>query len=166
MRLTLLRRGCVLARLVLAARGHGCHTVALTRENAELPEASIQALLLGAGEHRHGAVAAVGHEHAVMDDVREWQQRPLEDVYPVVFLDCLVLKSREGGTVQCRACYLALGVTVDGDRDVLGVWFEETGAPSSGLQVLTELRQGLIGLGCASAIGAGSRQGGLGRCIF
>src|SRR6188472_3503632 len=72
MRLTLLRRGCVLARLVLAARGHGCHTVALTRENAELPEASIQALLLGAGEHRHGAVAAVGHEHAVMDDVREW----------------------------------------------------------------------------------------------
>ena len=46
---------------------------------------------------------------AVMDDVREWQQRPLEDVYPVVFLDALVLKIREGGTVQRRACYLALG---------------------------------------------------------
>jgi putative transposase len=60
----------------------------------------------------------VGHDlisrvtDAVMDDVREWQQRPLEDVYPVVFLDCLVLKIREGGTVQRRACYLALGVTV------------------------------------------------------
>jgi hypothetical protein len=61
---------------------------------------------------------------AVMDDVRSWQQRPLEDVYPVVFLDALVLKIREGGTVQRRACYLALGVTVDGDRDVLGMWFQ------------------------------------------
>ncbi len=46
---------------------------------------------------------------AVMDDLREWQQRPLDDVYPVVFLDALVLKIREGGTVQRRACYLALG---------------------------------------------------------
>ena len=63
---------------------------------------------------------------AVMDDVREWQQRPLDDVYPVLFLDALVLKVREGGTVQRRACYLALGVTVDGERDVLGMWFQET----------------------------------------
>jgi putative transposase len=60
---------------------------------------------------------------AVIEDVRAWQQRPLDDVYPVVFLDCLVLKIREGGTVQRRACYLALGITVDGDRDVLGMWF-------------------------------------------
>src|SRR3954464_9679118 len=62
----------------------------------------------------------VGHDlisritDAVLDDVRAWQQRPLEDVYPVIFLDCLVLKIREGGSVQRRACYLALGVTVDG----------------------------------------------------
>jgi putative transposase len=70
---------------------------------------------------------------AVMDDVREWQQRPLDDVYPVVFLDALVLKVREGGTVQRRACYLALGVTVEGERDVLGMWFQESeGARSSG----------------------------------
>jgi hypothetical protein len=53
---------------------------------------------------------------AVVDDVREWQQRPLDDVYPVVFLDALVLKIREGGRVQRRACYLALGVTVEGER--------------------------------------------------
>src|SRR5438270_8869232 len=63
---------------------------------------------------------------AVMDDVREWQQRPLDDVYPVIFLDALVLKIREGGTVQRRACYLATTVTVEGDRDVLGMWFQET----------------------------------------
>src|SRR6266496_2332078 len=61
-----------------------------------------------------------------MDDVREWQQRPLDDVYPVVLLDALVLKIREGGTVQRRACYLALGVTLEGERDVLGMWFQET----------------------------------------
>jgi putative transposase len=89
----------------------------------------------------------VGHDlisrvtDAVMDDVRAWQQRPLEDVYPVIFLDCLVLKIREGGTVQRRACYLALGVTVDGDRDVLGMWFQESEGAKFWLQVLTELKQ-------------------------
>ena len=77
----------------------------------------------------------------VMDDVRAWQQRPLDDVYPVVFLDCLVLKIREGGTVQRRACYLALGVTVEGERDVLGLWFEETEGAKFWMQVLSELKQ-------------------------
>jgi putative transposase len=78
---------------------------------------------------------------AVLEDVRAWQQRPLDDVYPVVFLDCLVLKIREGGSVQRRACYLALGVTVDGDRDVLGMWFQETEGAKFWMQILTELRQ-------------------------
>jgi putative transposase len=78
---------------------------------------------------------------AVMEEVRAWQQRPLDDVYPVVFLDCLVLKIREGGTVQRRACYLALGVTVDGDRDVLGLWFQETEGAKFWMQVLAELKQ-------------------------
>jgi putative transposase len=78
---------------------------------------------------------------AVMDDVRAWQQRPLEDVYPVIFLDALVLKIREGGSVQRRACYLALGVTVDGERDVLGMWFQETEGAKFWMQVLAELKQ-------------------------
>ena len=78
---------------------------------------------------------------AVMEDVREWQQRPLDDVYPVVFLDALVLKIREGGTVQRRACYLALGVTVEGERDVLGMWFQETEGAKFWMQVLSELKQ-------------------------
>ena len=59
----------------------------------------------------------------VMDDVRDWAKRPLQDIYPIVFLDCMVIKVREGGSVQRRALYLALGVTLDGDRDVLGMWF-------------------------------------------
>ena len=59
----------------------------------------------------------------------------------MIFLDCLVLKIREGGSVQRRACYLALGVTVDGDRDVLGMWFQQTEGAKFWLQVLTELKQ-------------------------
>jgi putative transposase len=78
---------------------------------------------------------------AVMDDVRAWQQRPLEDVYPVLFLDCLVLKIREGGAVQRRACCLALGVTVEGERDVLGMWFQETEGAKFWMQVLAEPKQ-------------------------
>src|SRR5919197_383620 len=78
---------------------------------------------------------------AVVDDVREWQQRPLDEVYPVLFLDALVLKIREGGTVQRRACYLALGVTLEGERDVLGMWFQEAEGAKFWMQVLTELRQ-------------------------
>jgi putative transposase len=77
---------------------------------------------------------------AVMDDVREWGKRPLEDIYPIVFLDCMVLKIREGGTVQRRALYLALGVTLEGERDVLGMWFQETEGAKFWMQVLTDLK--------------------------
>jgi putative transposase len=78
---------------------------------------------------------------AVMDEVRDWAKRPLEDVYPVIFLDAMVLKVREGGTVQRRACYLGLGITVEGDRDVLGMWFQETEGAKFWMQVLSELKQ-------------------------
>jgi putative transposase len=77
---------------------------------------------------------------AVMDDARAWQSRPLEDVYPVVFLDCMVLKIRDGGSVARKACYLALGVTMDGERDVLGMWFQDTEGAKFWMQVLSELR--------------------------
>jgi putative transposase len=77
---------------------------------------------------------------AVMDDVRDWGKRPLEDIYPIVFLDCMVLKIRDGGTVQRRALYLALGVTLDGDRDVLGMWFQETEGAKFWMQVLNDLK--------------------------
>ena len=78
---------------------------------------------------------------AVMDDVRDWAKRPLEDIYPIVFLDCMVLKIREGGTVQRRALYLALGVTLEGERDVLGMWFQETEGAKFWMQVLNDLKQ-------------------------
>jgi putative transposase len=78
---------------------------------------------------------------AVIDDVREWAKRPLEDIYPIVFLDCMVIKVRDGGSVQRRALYLALGVGLDGDRDVLGMWFQETEGAKFWMQVLTDLKQ-------------------------
>ena len=77
---------------------------------------------------------------AVIDDVRDWAKRPLEDIYPIVFLDCMVLKIREGGSVQRRAMYLALGVTLDGDRDVLGMWFQETEGAKFWMQILNDLK--------------------------
>src|SRR5947209_7756906 len=77
---------------------------------------------------------------AVMDDARAWAARPLEEVYPVIFLDALVLKIREGGTVQRRACYLALGITLEGERDVLGLWCQETEGAKFWMQVLSELK--------------------------
>ncbi|HTA31826.1 MAG TPA: IS256 family transposase [Solirubrobacteraceae bacterium] len=78
---------------------------------------------------------------AVMDDARTWQTRPLEDVYPVVFLDCMVLKIRDGGSVQRRACYLAMAIGMDGEREVLGMWFQANEGAKFWMQVLTDLKQ-------------------------
>jgi putative transposase len=78
---------------------------------------------------------------AVMEDVRAWQSRPLDDVYPVLFLDALVLKIRDGGSVQRRACYLAMAISMDGEREVLGMWFQANEGAKFWMQVLTDLKQ-------------------------
>ena len=80
----------------------------------------------------------------VIDEVRQWQNRPLERLYPVVFLDALFVKMREGGQVSNRAVYVALGVNVEGEKDVLGLWVADTEGSKFWLQVLTELRLSLI----------------------
>jgi putative transposase len=76
-----------------------------------------------------------------MDDARAWQTRPLEDVYPVVFLDCMVLKIRDGGTVQRHACYLAMAIGTDGEREALGMWFQANEGAKFWMQVLSDLKQ-------------------------
>ena len=78
---------------------------------------------------------------AVLDDVRAWQTRPLEALYAIVYLDCLVVKIRDGQAVRNHACYLAIGVNLDGERDVLGIWFQRTEGAKFWLQVLTDLKQ-------------------------
>jgi putative transposase len=78
---------------------------------------------------------------AVMEDVRAWQQRPLDDVYPILYLDAFVVKVRDGGSVVRKACYLALGVAMDGERDVLGMWFQDNEGAKFWMQVLNDLKQ-------------------------
>lgn len=77
---------------------------------------------------------------AVLDEVTEWQQRPLLACYPVVFFDALRVKIRDEGTVRSKAVYLALGVAPDGTKDVLGLWLEQTEGAKFWLRVMTELK--------------------------
>src|SRR3954447_4652477 len=73
---------------------------------------------------------------AVLDDVIAWRTRPLEAVYPIVYFDAMFVKVREDRSVQSRACYLALGVSCDGEREVLGLWWQETEGAKFWLAVL------------------------------
>jgi transposase-like protein len=77
---------------------------------------------------------------AVIDDVREWQSRPLEAVYPIVYLDAIHLKLRSSGQVQNSAVYLALGIDREGNKDLLGLWVGEAEGAKFWLNVLTELK--------------------------
>jgi len=76
----------------------------------------------------------------VMDEVREWQSRPLDEVYPVIIFDALRVKIRDEGTVRNKAVYLALGFTLDGHKEVLGLWIEQTEGAKFWLRVMTEIR--------------------------
>ena len=77
---------------------------------------------------------------AVQEEVREWQNRPLEPIYPIVYLDALFVRMRDNGHVQNRAVHVAIGVNLDGNKDVLGLWTSGHEGAKFWLQVLTELR--------------------------
>jgi putative transposase len=76
----------------------------------------------------------------VMEDARAWQNRPLEPFYGVVFLDALYVKMRHEGRVENRAVYVAIGISLDGRKDVLGIWTSASEGAKFWLNVLTELR--------------------------
>ena len=76
---------------------------------------------------------------AVLEDVAAWRTRPLDAVYAIAYFDCLMVKVREDRSVRTRACYLAIGVTVDGDREVLGIWWQDTEGSKFWLAVLNDL---------------------------
>jgi putative transposase len=78
---------------------------------------------------------------AVLEDVEAWRSRPLERVYPIVYFDAMQVKVREDRSVRTRACYLAVGVTVDGDREALGIWWQETEGAKFWLAVLNDLHR-------------------------
>ncbi len=77
---------------------------------------------------------------AVLETVSEWQNRPLEATYPLVFLDALRVKIRDEGLVRNKAVYVALGVTADGTKDILGLWIETSEGAKFWLRVMNELK--------------------------
>jgi putative transposase len=76
---------------------------------------------------------------AVSEEVKVWQSRPLDAIYPIVYLDCIHVKVREGA-VRVKAVYLAIGITMQGEKEVLGLWLAQTEGAKFWLQVVTELR--------------------------
>lgn len=77
---------------------------------------------------------------AVMDEAKAWQARPLDALYPIVYLDCIHVKTRDAGAVRAKAVYLALGISMQGEKEILGLWIAQTEGAKFWLQVVTELK--------------------------
>jgi transposase-like protein len=77
---------------------------------------------------------------AVLEEVREWQSRPLDAIYPIVFFDAMRVKIRDEGLVKNKAVYVALAYNADGEKDVLGLWIEQTEGAKFWLRVVNELK--------------------------
>jgi putative transposase len=76
----------------------------------------------------------------VEEEVKEWQNRPLEAVYPILYLDALYVKMRDNGQVKNRAVFVAIGVNMEGNKDVLGLWVSDNEGSKFWLRVLTDLK--------------------------
>jgi len=81
----------------------------------------------------------------VMEEVKTWQGRPLDAVYPIVYLDALMVKIRDAGHVRNRAIYVAIGVNLKGNKEVLGLWTNEAEGAKFWMQVLTDLKNRGVG---------------------
>jgi transposase-like protein len=77
---------------------------------------------------------------AVIEQVVEWQSRPLDEIYPIVYLDCIVVKIRQEKQVINKAIYLALGINLEGHKELLGLWLSENEGAKFWPNVLTELQ--------------------------
>ena len=77
---------------------------------------------------------------AVMEEVKAWQHRPLDPVYPIIYLDAMVVKVRENKQVSNKSLYIALGVDMEGKKDILGLWLSENEGAKFWLSVLNELK--------------------------
>ena len=76
----------------------------------------------------------------VIEEVKAWQNRQLDEIYPIVYMDAIQFKVRDGGHVKNKAVYLAIGMTMDGLKEVLGLWIAQTEGAKFWLQVVTELK--------------------------
>jgi putative transposase len=100
--------------------------------------------IVAAFDEMYGAEISAGLvsqvTNAVMEQVVEWQSRPLDAVYPIVYMDCIVLKIRQDKRVINKAIYLALGINVEGHKELLGMWMSENEGAKFWLSVLTDLQ--------------------------
>jgi putative transposase len=77
---------------------------------------------------------------SVINEVKEWQNRPLEEIYPIMYLDATIVKVRSEGRVINKSVYLAVGITLEGLKDVLGIWLEQTEGAKFWMKVMTEMK--------------------------
>src|SRR5699024_2466856 len=89
-------------------------------------------------ELSHETISKITEE--VADEVARWQNRPLEPLYPVIYLDAIVVKIRDGAHVRNKAAHLAVGVDMDGVKHVLGIWIQQTEGAKFWAGVCAELR--------------------------
>lgn len=113
---------------VIALYAHGMTTRMITGHLKELYGVDVSPSLISAVTD------------TVLEDVKAWQSRPLDAVYPILYLDALHLKMRSEGQVQNQAVYLALGINLDGYKELLGIWIGENEGAKFWLGVLTELK--------------------------
>lgn len=113
---------------ILALYAKGLSTRDIVEAFKEMYDADISATLVSNVTER------------VLEQVHAWQNRPLEPIYPIVYLDCIVLKIREHKRVINKALYLALGINMDGRKELLGLWLAQTEGAKFWLSVLTELK--------------------------
>lgn len=112
----------------------------------------------------------------IVPEIKEWQQRPLEAIYPFIFMDAVHYKIRDDGRVVNRAAYVVIGVTIDGSKDILGIWIGENESSKFWLGILNDLKNrgvqdvllfsvdGLTGL--KEAINAAFPKAEMQRCII
>jgi len=106
--------------------------------------------MMGRNMHQAELVSLYGAEvssglisnvtNSVLEDVQSWQARPLDAVYPIIYFDCLFVKSRAEGAVKNKAVYLALGINMAGEKELLGLWIAATEGAKFWLSVFNELK--------------------------
>jgi transposase-like protein len=118
--------------------GFDDHVISMYARGMSVREIQAHLLELYGTEVSPDLISTITDE--VMEEVAQWQQRPLEVMYPIVYFDALRLKIRDEGTVKNKAVYLALGVRADGRKEVLGLWIEQTEGAKFWLKVFNELK--------------------------
>jgi len=77
---------------------------------------------------------------AIIEDVKEWRSRPLDEMYPIIFFDAIVVKGRTDGRVANKSVYMAIGINMEGHKEVLGLWIADTEGAKFWLNIITELK--------------------------